>query len=61
MEENLPNDRFEEFIKESFKDHQADPGDHLWNKINQSLGTVPVSSPGIALKHWAMAIAAAVV
>lgn len=26
MEENLPNDRFEEFIKESFKDHQADPG-----------------------------------
>ncbi|MGB3528173.1 MAG: hypothetical protein WBB35_02385 [Saprospiraceae bacterium] len=61
MEENLPNDRFEEFIKESFKDHQADPGDHLWNKINQSLGTVPVSSPGIALKPWAMAIAAAVV
>lgn len=69
MEENLHNDKLEEFLKRSLDGHSEDPPGDLWSKIAANLEppvTVPTPAPTALkvrfLQHWwAVAAAAAVV
>jgi hypothetical protein len=62
MEEKLPNDRFEEFLKESFDGYTESPSDDLWSKIEGKLEpTAPVSPKYVSLRRWWIGAAAAVV
>lgn len=69
MEENLHNDKLEEFLKRSLDGHSEDPPGDLWSKIAANLEppvTMPAPVPtGLKvrfLQHWwAVAAAAAVV
>ncbi|MBI5916314.1 MAG: hypothetical protein HY842_13135, partial [Bacteroidetes bacterium] len=59
MEENLPNDRLEEFLRKSFEGHSESPPDDLWAKIEAGLEP-PVAAPRLTFRHWGWAAAAAV-
>jgi hypothetical protein len=61
MENNLPNDALEEFLKKSFEDYQDNPSDDLWSKIDKSL---PVSAGGKTAgfrRYWVAAAASVLI
>ncbi len=68
MEENLHNDKLEEFLKRSLDGHSEDPPGDLWSKIAANLEppvTMPTPAPtGLKVRFlqnwWAVAAAAAV-
>ncbi|MBI1224776.1 MAG: hypothetical protein GC192_06030 [Bacteroidetes bacterium] len=63
MEDKLPNDRLEEFLRKSLQDHsEAPPGD-MWSKIAGSLEPPVAIPPKLTpiMGWWAVAAAAAVV
>lgn len=44
MEEKLPNDRLEEFLKKALGNHTEDPSDDLWDRIELELPEAPPST-----------------
>ena len=58
MEEKLPNDKLEDFLKKSFEDYTESPPGDLWDKIES--GLAPAPKPFI-FRGWWIAAAAAVV
>ncbi len=60
MDDKLPNDKLEDFLKKSFEDYTESPPDDLWDKIEGGLGAAPVVKP-FFFRGWWIAAAAAVV
>ncbi|MEZ4960347.1 MAG: outer membrane beta-barrel protein [Saprospiraceae bacterium] len=60
MEDNLQNDKLEEFLKNSFEDYSENPPGDLWGRIEGGLAPAP-ATPVRFLRWWGVAAAAAVV
>ncbi len=64
MEDKLPNDRLEDFLRKSLGDHSEEPPGDLWSKIAGNLEPPVVVQPKLMPIRggwWAVAAAAAVV
>ncbi len=72
MEENLHNDKLEDFLRKSLEGHSEDPPGDLWSKIAANLeppvAELPTDAPrqltprlGVLRNWWSVAAAAAVV
>lgn len=62
MERKLPDDHFEEFLRNSFDSYKQEPSDKVWDKLNASLDATP-SDKGyiIRFKKYLLPIAASLV
>lgn len=57
MEDNLQNDRFEEFLKKSFENFQENPPESVWTGMEEFLPKAPPVKPWLGLKGWIIAAA----
>lgn len=55
MEENLHNDRLEDFLKKSLEGHKEKPSDDVWDKIAADLGSDAPAKPAYR-KRWLLAL-----
>jgi opacity protein-like surface antigen len=60
MEEKLPNDKLEDFLKKSFEGYTESPSGDLWDKIEAGMGAAPAPKPLISRVWWIVAAAAVV-
>ncbi|MEY3368356.1 MAG: hypothetical protein RI973_1511 [Bacteroidota bacterium] len=61
MENNLPNDALEEFLKKSFEDYQESPSDDLWSNIESSLPASAGNKPVSFRRYWLAAAASVLI
>lgn len=55
MEDNLHNDRLEDFLKKSLEGHKEKPSDDVWDKIAADLGSDAPAKP-VYRKRWLLAL-----
>jgi hypothetical protein len=58
MEKKLPDDKLENFLRNSLKDYSEKPSDDVWEKIDQSLDHQIVNAPGSKKWKWILSAAA---
>ena len=61
MENNLPNDALEEFLKKSFADYQESPSDDMWSNIENSLPATAGNKPVSFRRYWIAAAASVLI
>lgn len=60
MENKLPDDQLESFLRNSFKNYSEKPSEDVWDKIDFTLTSQTASKPSKTRRIWTVAAAAAI-